>query len=95
MPPIPRCGSRATVGDRMTGLSTRQIADLVDRVRETVGPWESLPVGPPARATRSAAVVAVLFGLRHNMDDDRAGRGVRLLAGHDRPLPPNLQPMLC
>lgn len=56
--------------ERMTGLSRRQLADLVDRVREIVGPWEDPPVGRPHVLPLPAAVVAVLFGLRHNMPDE-------------------------
>jgi DDE superfamily endonuclease/Helix-turn-helix of DDE superfamily endonuclease len=56
--------------ERMTGLSSGQLADLVDRVREVVGPWEDPPVGRPHVLPLFTAVVAVLFGLRHNMPDD-------------------------
>jgi DDE superfamily endonuclease len=56
--------------ERMTGLSRGQLADLVDRVREIVGPWEDPPVGRPHVLPLAAAVVAVLFGLRHNMPDE-------------------------
>jgi hypothetical protein len=59
--------------ERMTGLSTRQLADLVSRVREVVGPWENPPVGRPHVLALPAAVVAVLFGLRHNVADDVVG----------------------
>lgn len=59
----PRC-------ERMTGLSSEQLAELVDRVREVVGPWEDPPVGRPHVLPLFTAVVAVLFGLRHNMGDD-------------------------
>jgi hypothetical protein len=53
----------------MTGLSRGQLTDLVDRVREVVGPWENPPVGRPHVLSLPTAVVAVLFGLRHNMPD--------------------------
>lgn len=56
--------------ERMTGLHAGQLADLVDRVREIVGPWENPPVGRPHVLPLPAAVVAVLFGLRHNVPDD-------------------------
>jgi hypothetical protein len=51
-------------------LSTRQLADLVARVQEVVGPWETPPVGRPHVLALPAAVVAVLFGLLHNIADD-------------------------
>ncbi|MFV2022965.1 transposase family protein [Micromonospora sp. LOL_023] len=55
----------------MTGLRTGQLADLTDRVREIVGPeWENPPVGRPHVLPLPVAVIAVLFGLRHNMPDD-------------------------
>lgn len=55
----------------MTGLKAQQLAELVDRVREVVGPqWEQPVVGRPHVLTLDAAVVAVLFGLRHNLPDD-------------------------
>jgi hypothetical protein len=53
--------------ERMTGLSMGQLSELVDRVREVVGPWESPAVGRPHVLPLFAAVVAVLFGLRHNL----------------------------
>ena len=60
----PRC-------ERMTGLSAEQFTDLVARVREVVGPdWEHPRVGRPHVLTLPAAMVAVLFGLRHNVADD-------------------------
>lgn len=59
----PRC-------ERMTGLSAGQLAELVARVREVVGPWEKPAVGRPHVLPLTAAVVAVLFGLRHNLPDD-------------------------
>src|SRR5215213_9434618 len=59
--------------ERMTGLTTGQLTDLVARVREVVGPWENPPVGRPHVLSLPAAVVAVLFGLRHNMADDVVG----------------------
>jgi hypothetical protein len=33
--------------ERMTGLTSGQLAELVDRVREIVGPWENPPIGRP------------------------------------------------
>jgi hypothetical protein len=63
----PRC-------QRMTGLSAGQLAELVGRVREIVGTeWEAPAVGRPHALPLFAAVVAVLFGLRHNMPDDVVG----------------------
>lgn len=56
--------------ERMTGLSAGQLAELVDRVREVVGPWEKPPVGRPHALPLVTAVVAVLFGLRQNLPDD-------------------------
>jgi hypothetical protein len=47
----------------MTGLSAGQLAELVDRVREIVGPWEQPAVGRPHVLPLPAAVVAVLFGV--------------------------------
>ncbi len=60
--------------ERMTGLSPGQLADLVGQVREVVGPWENPPIGRPHVLPLPAAVVAVLFGLRHNVADDVVGR---------------------
>jgi DDE superfamily endonuclease len=58
----------------MTGLSAGQLAELVGRVREIVGTeWEQPTVGRPHVLPLFAAVVAVLFGLRHNMPDDVVG----------------------
>jgi hypothetical protein len=55
----------------MTGLSSGQLADLVDRVREIVGfKWENPPVGRPHVLPLPTAVIAVLFGLRYNMPDE-------------------------
>jgi hypothetical protein len=54
----------------MTGLNRGQLADLVARIREIVGRWENPPVGRPHVSPLPVAVVAVLFGLRHNMPDD-------------------------
>lgn len=54
----------------MTGLRAGQLADLIDRVREVVGPWEDPPVGRPHVLPLPAVAVAVLFGLRHNMPDE-------------------------
>lgn len=59
----PRC-------ERMTGLSADQLAELVARFREVIGDWECPPTGRPHALTLVAAVVAVLFGLRHNLADD-------------------------
>jgi hypothetical protein len=56
--------------ERMTGLRAGQLADLVERVREIVGPWEDPPVGRPHVLPLFTAVVTVLFGLRHNMPDE-------------------------
>jgi len=54
----------------MTGLSRGQLTELIARVREVVGPdWEQPPVGRPRALTLPAALVAVLFGLRHNICD--------------------------
>jgi hypothetical protein len=60
--------------ERMTGLAPGQLADLVGRVREVVGPWENPPVGRPHVLPLPAAVVAVLSGLRHNVADDVVGQ---------------------
>jgi len=47
------------------------LAELVARVREIVGPdWEKPAVGRPHVLPLYAAVVAVLFGLRHNVPDE-------------------------
>src|SRR6266508_1484262 len=55
----------------MTGLRAGQLAELVGRVREIVGTeWEAPAVGRPHMLPLFAAVVAVLFGLRHNLPDD-------------------------
>jgi len=63
----PRC-------ERMTGLRAGQLAELVERVREIVGTeWEKPAVGRPHVLPLLAAVVAVLFGLRHNIPDDVVG----------------------
>jgi hypothetical protein len=59
--------------ERMTGLSTGKLADLVGRVRDVAGPWEKPPIGRPHVSALPAAVVAVLSGLRHNMADDVVG----------------------
>lgn len=60
----PRC-------ERMTGLNQEQLADLIGRVREIVGDeWEHPPVGRPHVLPLPTAVIAVLFGLRHNQSDD-------------------------
>ena len=57
--------------EAMTGMSARQLTELVDRVREMVGPdWELPPVGRPHVLPLPAAVVAALFGPRHNMPDE-------------------------
>lgn len=63
----PRC-------EAMTGLSAGQLTELVERVREVVGPeWEHPPVGRPHVLQPFTAVVAVSFGLRHNMGDEAFG----------------------
>jgi hypothetical protein len=63
----PRC-------ERMTGLRAGQLAELVGRVREIVGTeWEQPTVGRPHVLPLFTAVVAVLFGLRHNLPDDVVG----------------------
>ena len=55
----------------MTGLQAGRLADLIDRVREIVGPeWEKPPVGRPHVLPLPTAVIAVLFGLRHNLPDE-------------------------
>ncbi|HET8662181.1 MAG TPA: transposase family protein [Micromonosporaceae bacterium] len=54
----------------MTGLDPQQLDELVSRVREVVGPWEDPPIGRPPALPLFEAVVAVLFGLRHNLPDD-------------------------
>jgi hypothetical protein len=54
----------------MTGLSQGQLTVLVNRVREVVGPWEKPAMGRPPVLPLVTAVVAVLFGLRHNMPDE-------------------------
>jgi DDE superfamily endonuclease len=60
----PRC-------ERMTGLSPEQLAELVARVREVVGEeWEKPAVGRPHVLPLFTAVVAALFGLRHNLPDE-------------------------
>jgi hypothetical protein len=59
----PRC-------ERMTGLSADQLAELVARVREVVGPWQRPAVGRPHVLCLVSVVAAVLFGLRHNVADD-------------------------
>jgi hypothetical protein len=57
--------------ERMTGMTVGQLSELVDRVREVVGPeWEKPAVGRPHVLPLVTAVVAVLFGLRHNLADD-------------------------
>jgi hypothetical protein len=54
----------------MTGLSAGQLTELVTRIREVVGTeWEHPPTGRPHVLPLFTAVVAVLFGLRHNMPD--------------------------
>ena len=58
----------------MTGLDRRQLAELVARVREVVGhEWEKPAVGRLHVLPLFSAVVAVLFGLRHNVSDDVLG----------------------
>jgi hypothetical protein len=58
----------------MTGLPTGRLADLIGRVREIVGEeWEKPPVGRPHVLPLPTAVIAVLFGLRHNLPDEVLG----------------------
>jgi hypothetical protein len=59
--------------ERMPGVSTRQFTDLVGRVWEVVGLWENPLAGRPHVLILPAAVVAVLFGLRHDVADDVVG----------------------
>jgi hypothetical protein len=59
--------------ERMTGLSGQQLTELVERVREVVGDWETPAMGRPPVLPLYTAVVAVLFGLRHNLPDDVVG----------------------
>jgi hypothetical protein len=60
--------------ESMTGLQTGRLADLIDRVREIVGhEWEKPPVGRPHVLALPTAVIAVLFGLRHNLPDEVLG----------------------
>jgi hypothetical protein len=54
----------------MTGLDTEQLAELIARVRQVVGDWEHPPMGRPPALPLFEAVVAVLFGLRHNVADE-------------------------
>ena len=55
----------------MTGLPSDRLAELISRVREIVGEqWEKPPAGRPHVLPLPTAVVAVLFGLRHNMADE-------------------------
>lgn len=56
----PRCES-------MTGLPSDLLADLTGRVGDE---WEKPPVGRPHVLPLPTAVIAVLFGLRHNMSDE-------------------------
>lgn len=58
----------------MTGSPTDQLADLIGRVGEIVGEqWEKPPVGRPHVLPLPTAVIAVLFGLRHNLPDEVLG----------------------
>ena len=58
-------------GESMTGLRAGQLADLIGRVREIVGyEWQEPPIGRPHVLPLPEAVVAVLFGLRHNLPDE-------------------------
>ncbi|WP_018803900.1 transposase family protein [Salinispora arenicola] len=58
----------------MTGLPAGRLADLIDRIREIVGDeWEKPPVGRPHVLPLPTAVIAVLFGLRHNLSDEVLG----------------------
>ncbi|MDG4789832.1 transposase [Micromonospora sp. WMMD1102] len=55
----------------MTGLPTDRLADLIGRVREIVGDeWEKPAVGRPHVLPLATTVIAVLFGLRHNLPDE-------------------------
>ena len=55
----------------MTGLPTDRLADLIGRVREVVGEeWEKPPIGRPHVLPLPTAIIAVLFGLRHNLSDE-------------------------
>lgn len=56
------------------GLPAGRLADLISRVREIVGEeWEKPPAGRPHVLPLPTAVVAVLFGLRHNLPDEVLG----------------------
>lgn len=58
----------------MTGLPAGRLADLIERFREVVGErWEKPSVGRPHVLPLPTAVIAVLFGLRHNMPDEVLG----------------------
>ncbi len=58
----------------MTGLRAQRLADLIGRVREIVGDeWEKPPVGRSHVLPLPTAVIAVLFGLRHNLPDEVLG----------------------
>ncbi len=58
----------------MTGLPEERLSDLIGRVREIVGvEWEKPAVGRPHVLPLPTAVIAVLFGLRHNLSDEVLG----------------------
>jgi len=60
--------------ESMTGLQAGRLADLIGRVREIVGhEWEKPPVGRPHVLPLPTAVIAVLFGLRHDLPDEVVG----------------------
>ncbi|WP_255435911.1 transposase family protein [Salinispora sp. H7-4] len=54
-----------------TGRPSDRLADLIGRVCEIADEeWEKPPVGRPHVLPLPTAVIAVLFGLRHNMSDE-------------------------
>ncbi|WP_430792094.1 transposase family protein [Actinoplanes sp. G11-F43] len=58
----------------MTGLSADRFSNLIGRVREIVGvEWEKPAVGRPHVLPLPTAVIAALFGLRHNLSDEVLG----------------------
>jgi len=71
-------------------LGGQQLAELVARVREVVGPdWEKPAVGRPhvlPLYVVVVVVVVVVFGLRHKYTRQGGRRAVRPLAGHHHPL---------
>jgi hypothetical protein len=82
--------------ESMTGLPAGQLTDLIDRVREIVGDeWEKPPVGRPHVLPLPTAVIAVLFGLRHNLPDEVLGEVFGCSqATITRYLPDTLEPFL-